>query len=542
MTISLGLIEFDEKIVESQLRRDLLDDWFPDPLRFEDMFNADHVEFVLTENFRENEGAFHPKERTMLNIPKGNFTLRYGLEISLAERALYHALAMRLLPHFDSLIPWNVFSHRASEDPLGRYLFRRAIPAWQDFTGVVRDALTSSQVLLSTDLTNYFENINLTGLHNTLIGELPQIDTSPIEKANIRVHISALFEFLKSWCYSETAGLPQNRDASSFLANVYMLPIDRAMLVKGYRYFRYMDDIKIACDSEHAARKALKMLSLELRKLGLSVNSGKTEIHHVANHKAIEKCLDVGDADLQQIDSIWQTRSLRPIRRSFPLLKELAQRQLQTGEIGSRTFRFCIKRLEMLARCSEFEVPAAYFSQITQQVINALPDYPASTDEIARYIRAVPTTDENLSKVAELLQDESRNYYTWQNYRLWVLLVQKNYHDRDLLDYAINVVRTQEDNATRCGATLYAGAFGKKVDRIEIAKRFGTLNSFLGQRAAILAVQELHFRPHIQDYVAPHLRDDLKNVYRNLNRSGDYVAQLLPMSITRILDRERNYD
>ena len=542
MTISLGPIKFDENIVILQLRRDLLDDWFPDPLRFEDMLDAGHIEYVLTENFRENDGKFQPNKRTLLNIPKGNFTLRYGLEISLAERALYHALAMRLLPHYDLLIPWNVFSHRASENPFGRYLLRHAVPAWQDFTGVVRDALTESQVLLSIDLTNYFENINLSVLRDTLIGELANIKTSPAEKADIRIHIAALFEFLKSWCYSEAAGLPQNRDASSFLANVYMLPVDRAMLAKDYRYFRYMDDIKIACDSEHDARKALKVLSLELRKRELSVNSGKTEIVQATNHEAIRKCLEVVDPDLQKIDSIWRTRSLRPIRRSFPLLSELAHRQLQTGEVGSRTFRFCIKRLETLARCPEFEVPDAYFSQITPLVINALSDYPASTDELARYIRAVPTTDENLSQVAKLLQDESKNYYTWQNYRLWFLLVQKNYCNPGLLDHAMDVVRTQEDSATRSGATLYAGVFGSKNERIEIAKGFSALNSFMGQRSAILAVQELHFKPHIQNHVAPHVRNDLKNVYRNLNRGGNYVAPPLPTSITRVLDRERDYD
>ncbi|MEF2549733.1 RNA-directed DNA polymerase [Aurantimonas sp. E1-2-R+4] len=139
----------------------------------------------------------------------------------------------------------------------------------------------------------------------------------PAEKADIRVYVNTLFDCLKSWCYSDTAGLPQNRDASSFLANVYMLPVDRAMLAKGYNYFRYMDDIKIACVSEHDARKALKALSLELRNRGLSVNSGKTTIvSRDQGDDDISKYLDAGDTELQQIDSVWQTRSLRPIRAS----------------------------------------------------------------------------------------------------------------------------------------------------------------------------------------------------------------------------------
>ena len=521
---------------------DLRDDWFPDPLRFEDMLDGTHIESILTANLQKHSGKIQPAPRTLYNIPKANFTLRYALEISLAERALYHALITRLLPLYDPLIPWNVFNHRASEKPSSRYLFRRAIPAWQDFTGVVRNVLATSHVLLSTDLTNYFENISLQLLENTLINELPQLDASATEKADVRVHVNALFEYLKSWCYSETAGLPQNRDASSFLANVYMLPVDRFMLANGYDYFRYMDDIKIACDSEHDARRALKVLSLQLRKLGLSVNSGKTRIVGVTDSEAVDECLDAGDPDLQQIDSIWQTRSLQPIKRSFPLLSDLTRRQLQMGQVGSRTFRYCIRRLEALAGCEEFEVPDAFFVQITPLVISALSELPAATDELARYLRAVPTTAADLAQVSALLQDAQRNYYTWQNYRLWVLLVQKDFHEPGLHAYAMEIVRTQGDNATRSGATLYAGVFGSKNDRIEIATRFQTVTSFLGQRAAILAIQELHYNPYIRDHVAPWLRDDLKNVYRRLKRSGKYVAPPVPMPITRVLDTERDYD
>ena len=540
--VTLGPIRFDEKVVKSQLRKDLQDDWLPDPLRFEDMLGTNNIECVLTENFQNNNGTFCPEKRTLQNIPKSNFTLRYGLETSLAERALYHAIAMRLLPYYDSLIPWNIFSYRASQYAPNRYLFQRAIPAWQSFVGVVKDALSKSKVLLSTDLTNYFENINLDLLRDTLTGGLAEVSASPDEKSDIRVHIDALFEYLKSWCYSESSGLPQNRDASSFLANIYMLPVDRFMLEKGYHYFRYMDDIKISCDSDHEARRALKLLSIELRKLKLSVNGGKTIIAHATDDDVINKCLDAGDPDLQRIDSIWQTRSLRPIRRSFPLLSNLTKRQLQSGEIGSRTFRYCIRRMEVLARCHEFKVPEEYFSDITPLVIDALSNYPASTDQLAQYILAVPTTDAHHREISNLLQDGCRNYYTWQTYRLWVLLVQKKYYDPKLLGYAMEVIRTQDDNATRYGATLYAGAFGSKEHRIEIAQGFDALNSFLGQRTAILAVQELYFEPHIQNHIVPSIRDDLKNVYRALKRKGRYAAPPHPLQITQILDRERDYD
>lgn len=52
--------------------------------------------------------------------------------------------------------------------------------------------------------------------------------------------------------------------------------------------------------------------------------------------------------------------------------------------------------------------------------------------------------------------------------------------------------------------------------------------SSLGQRAALLAVQELHFQSHIERNVSPKLRSDLRNVYRRLDRRGVYMAPAEP--------------
>lgn len=543
MPIDLGPIQFDEAVVLRQLRQDLKDDWFPDPRRFEDVFGSSWIQDITSENFTKNQGAYVPSPRQILNVPKANFTLRYALETSITDRALYHALTSFVVPFYDPLLPWSVFSHRYGDaKDHSKSLFRRAIPAWQDFIGVVRNALNTKPVLLSTDLTNYFDNIDIGILKSTMMVLLPELGATAAEKGHIRSHIEALFECLKKWCYSESVGLPQNRDASSFLANIYMLPVDRAMLDAGYDYFRYMDDIKIVCKDEFEARLALKRLSLELRKIRLSVNSGKTQISSRENGAEIDRSLDAGGRELQQIDSIWQTRSIGPISRSFPLLRDFTQRLLIDGKVASREFRYCIRRLETLAHCPEFAVPDAYFSTITPLVIDAIPLHPAVTDQLVKYLRAVPTTDADLAKISDHLRNSDKSFYTWQNYRLWLLLVQKSYQDPQLLAHAVDVVKTMEDNATRSGATLYAGALGGKAEREAIARNFGKLNSFLGQRAAIVAVQQLHYAPLIRDNVQPYLRDDLKGMYRGLDRKGVYVAPPEITSITQVVDTERDYD
>lgn len=542
MPIELGAISLDTDVVIQQLRRDLTDDWFPDPLRYEDLLKQSHLEDIITTNLTENGGSYRPSTRELLNIPKPNFTLRYGLETSVADRAMYHALTAYLIPFYDTLIPWNVFSHRYTTNTESKYLFRRAIPSWADFTGNVRNSLVQGTVLLSTDLTNYFENINLGKLKKFIFDLLPEIHATAEEKVTLETSIELLFRCLTDWCYTDAAGLPQNRDASSFLANIYMLPVDRYMISKGYVYFRYMDDIKIVCKDRFEARAALKELGLELRKLGLSVNSGKTKFCLFEDADEVAKALDSGGDELKQIDAIWQTRSMSSIPRSFPILKSFTIRLLESGSIDTREFRYCIRRLQTLAVCPEFVTPIEYFTEITELVVKVIPDFPASTDQFVRFLRSVAINEKQMEEIAKFLLDSKKSTYTWQNYRLWCLLAEKEYKSQSLFDFARSIVSNGIDNATRSGAMLYLGYLSEKDDRILIAKNFQRSVSFLSQRTALIAMQELHFRPHIEQYVKPFLRKDLSGTFKELHKSKKYFAPPERISLNSVIDVERNYE
>ena len=157
-----------------------------------------------------------------------------ALETGLCDRTLYHGLTSFLVPHFDRLIPWNVFSHR--HDYLrgdSKYMFKRAIPAWKDFVGSVKSATNATSYLMVTDIANYFENISLDALRRALLRLLPSLQATPAQKNQIRNHIALLFSCLSAWAYESTRGLPQNRDASSFLANMYMQLTCPPSLVQG---------------------------------------------------------------------------------------------------------------------------------------------------------------------------------------------------------------------------------------------------------------------------------------------------------------------
>ena len=63
--IDLGGLVLDCKSLAKYMRQDLKDDWFPDPLQFDDLLDAETLEQGLSSNFARNHGVYTPGQRTL---------------------------------------------------------------------------------------------------------------------------------------------------------------------------------------------------------------------------------------------------------------------------------------------------------------------------------------------------------------------------------------------------------------------------------------------------------------------------------------------
>lgn len=543
--IELGAFSPDITKVIRQLKQDMKDDWYPDSLGYEDMLKPEVAAGILVETFEENHGLFIPEGRIELNIPKMGFVLRYSLEMSLPDRLYYQALVSHLVPFYDPLLPNQVLNHRYAigGDRSGRYLFKHPIEQWQLFKDYVSLEARSKPVILVTDVQNYYENIEVERAIGVLSENIPHIKADGAEKARIRRIIGELHRCLRKWCYKPTQGLPQNRDASSFLANLVMLPVDSSMLEHGYAYYRYMDDIRIAVKTRYEARAALQHLTTELRSLGLNVNAAKTKIWEptMADY---QDALGKHEPLLAQIENMSRSRSLIVIRRSFAPLQKLAQDLIKRGATQDRAFRFCINRFVNLALCSDLGVPKSYFDPMTDICIQELDEQPFSSDKIIRYLKAVPTSAEQLAHVAKLLIDCERSVYDWQNYLFWQLLVYKGYSTKKLISVARVRTSMGDRPADRAGAILYLGAMGTFRDRQFVVKSFKSFDQHLIQRNALIAVHEIEFNSGIKQHVADHVIPSLKGTYKRIRDGfrGQYYRPLPPVSAVEIYDEMSDYD
>lgn len=232
--------------------------------------------------------------------------MRPGNVLPIEESALLHSIAYVLAPRLDQKLSHAVHSYRLHKEwkkrvQNGRSLFQEAdddLPflkgatirkldpleswyqAWPEFDRA-RLALVRKRGfshLTVTDITCYFENIDLGLLDSILRTLLPR---EPLL-------LSLLTRILHSWTRSTSTGtpvgrgIPQGNEVSSFLGNIYLIPLDRALdrfcAKQSAIWIRYVDDVEVYSRDADTAREAIPVINDALRTLHLNLQGSKTDI------------------------------------------------------------------------------------------------------------------------------------------------------------------------------------------------------------------------------------------------------------------------
>jgi hypothetical protein len=306
---------------------DSRDDFATDPFSYADyaFLKADRFRFIVEQlkNDRYRVGRL-----TQIDIPKTGLSVRPGNVLPIEEATILNAIVYLIAPKIDPKLRDEVYSYRLAKDwprraAKAESLFKRAdvndIPflkrrtirsisieepwyeAWPEFDEAGINAFRQEGFthLTKTDITAYFENIDLQLLGSMLRGYLPRE----------RMIIEILMRILHSWTRRTPAGIPigrgipQGNNVSSFLGNLYLAPLDR-LLVKFARqkqvtWFRYVDDIKVFTKTFSDAREAVFLINAGLRELHLNLQGGKTEILYGAKLET-----ELFDSELHQINGL----------------------------------------------------------------------------------------------------------------------------------------------------------------------------------------------------------------------------------------------
>lgn len=489
MSEELLAFPIDIKSTLKHLRQDMRDDWFYDAVRYEDLLsNGKNLQEIISKNLNINHGEYLSGQKAVYDVPKRALGLRYTLELDFYDRFLYQAICTYLIPFFDPLLSNRVFSHRHNKYGKKKYLFKHRIELWSTFENISQLALVDNKTLLVTDLLNYFEQISIIEVERAFIGMIADIDASGGEKNTIRSAVSTLRVLLEKWCYSDRHGLPQNRDASSFIANVVLDAIDKSMVSKGYDYFRYVDDIRVICLDEFEAKRALNDLIFELRKLGLNINSKKTVILD-KDSKNIEEFFPSSDDTMTLIDSMWRSKSKKVIARSIPILFDFLKKQIDEEATQGRPFRYCVNRFKTLISSNLFDSKSVLASEIADSLIAEFGRQPVSTDQFCKLLMDLDLTNDQLKGIGDFIINEKVAIHGWQNYHLILLMSYKKYECMPLVEHCKTIIKTRIKDAEVPACFIYLASIGKECEVEEFIGDFEETWPYQHQRYFLIALQ-----------------------------------------------------
>lgn len=536
--------DVDINQVLRNLNSDMFDEWYYDCLNYQDLLKAiPHVAETIELQVGKGLGRYQPQPRVARDIPKKGLPVRYSLETDFYDRYIYQAICSFLINFFDPLLSHRVLSHRRSEHSK-KYLFQNRIERWLTYEGVTFTFKGDKKYLLVTDLANYYENIRTKDIIGAFESLLPDVNATPIEQQQIRNALVLLETCLKKWNFKDGFGLPQNRDASSFLANVVLRDVDKAMEKMGYDYYRYVDDIRIICESENHAKKALLDLIGQLRGRGLNVNSAKTTIlSHDSPAGKIHAEFPNRDPRVVAIEQMWKSRDKIIILRSIKYLISLLVECIENDETQSRAFRFSANRLAQLSDLGVL-APEQLKGKLPEILVQSMFQQPASTDQYCKILNFLALEDDCIVEIQNFLIDRSRAIHDWQNYHFWMLLAKKSIKSAELRKSAISILESGMYSAEAGAIIIWADQIGYKSVVNMAVGRFEADLPFQLQRYFAIATRNFSSQKLIQVY--PKISDRVKGTkdrsrqFENDAGKIDFPVREVPMN--NLFDEMNEYD
>ncbi len=438
-----------------------------------------HIEENLKKLQEKIAHGYKVSEIWEIDVPKPHFVLRPGSVPRIEDRIYFQALVDDIAPEVEKkIIPITdkvIFSHRLSEKPNDPLMFRQSL--WNEFEQKVRNNFDAGKtVLVVTDIVGFFEHIDLNILKDMLI-----------RFSCDKEIVDSIYEILKSWKRRTNInrGIPQGLWPTDFLGNIYLDSVDKYMLRHGYDYFRYVDDIRISCSTIPEARRALKTLVEELRRLNLNVQTKKTDIYYGRKVKSFidelsEKMAEIKDEVKEALkeeiageiineaqytelpyggtsriefsdieDEVEAELEEKKELIEIESLRKFYEDTIKNNIPSSKHLRFCLNRLSQLKD-----------GIALNRALDLLQDMPYESNTIISYLKNFPDNKNIRARTIQFLKSDF-NIYDWQ--AMWLLeylFSCKDLQDSEI-DYLWNVIEDHnKHDAVRIRAILLLGRTG----------------------------------------------------------------------------------
>lgn len=453
-----------------------------------------------------------PKSLLKIDMPKANFTIRPMARPTTEDWLIYEAivdyLSKRILRKNKRICKRSFSILHFKKTHKGK-----RTDAWLKFDETSRDFYKEKYgFAVTTDITGYYENINLEELRKRIIDSLEE-DGEGVELTNV------LSILLRKWSDERISGygLPQGPPASSFLADIFLDYVDRRM-EKYKGYIRYMDDIRIFCKKKSEAKIALKDLTIALRDLKLNINAKKTDI--LSGKEMEEKLFDPHKPLLNLIEMTMKSGDRKLIQENvIPALMKLVENAFSNDAFENTHFNFALYRLNILNNSGLNFNEAIVIKNIQENFVSK----PHHAGLFCDFLVLFPN-DETIPKFLISFLKSKDNIYEWQELKVLQSLLRFNFKANQLeigffVDSALN---SNKHSAIRAFYFLLTGKHGSNRDRNLIVDSYDSLSDIYTKMAVILSVQELGVLTRNSFYT--HIKQSENN--EDINQFIEYVKSL----------------
>lgn len=424
-------------------------------------------------------GTSMPKSLLKIDVPKANFTIRPMARPVTEDWLIYEAiidyLSKRVLKNKGICARSFSILHFRTRN-------KKRTEPWLKFDETSREFYKRGyNFAVITDITGYYENINLEELRHRIIDYLEK-DKEGVKLADV------LFHLLRKWGDERISGygIPQGPPASSFLADIFLDYVDRNM-EKCKGYFRYMDDIRIFCKRELDAKIVLRDLTVALRGLKLNINAKKTDI--LRGEKIEERLFDPKRSILNFIEIALKSHDKELMESSaVPALMQLVEDAFLNDPFENTHLNFALYRLSILHN-SGFDLGK---ERIVKRIQNNFVSRPHHTSLFCNFLSMFPN-DTKIAKFLISFLKSKNNIYEWQELKVSQSLLRFNFRaSRPDINFFLDRARDSNKHyAVRAFYFLLAGKHGSNRDRNLIIDSYDDLSEIYTKRAVILSVQEL---------------------------------------------------
>lgn len=478
-----------------RVRSDQYNDLLPDILELRDV---DYDIKATLDNLRNQlDKGYQPSDALPIDVPKKAYTLRPGCNMIPEDRIAYQAVMDFISRKVEQPPSDACFSYRLNPNPKSSRMFRFWREQWLEMRRKMRETYANGYCcLLKTDIAAYFEQIDLDIFKRDVLN-------GKVKEGQV---INVLGKLLRKWAVSQIKhiGIPQGCDASSYIGNLYLRDIDKIMVKKGFKYFRYSDEICILTKGKPEARKAINALTHELRKLHLNLQDAKTDI--ITDPKKIAEEIGTEEDDKTR-DFDYEFERKREKGKTEESEEEIIKeynkvtRNGRARDIDISKFKWCVNKLRSVGS-----------DRALGFILKRLTELPFLADLFFQYLGLFANKKRVKDEITAFLDSED-NIYEWQEmWLLFALSKAKKLDDKHLQTLRTIIMKKEKDWTSRAAAIFALSKLGDDTDRKWLIDLYRDEDNDYVKRAIAVSIHSLP--KSVRNKFYSEIEDDSYNVTR----------------------------